>query len=176
MATKTVATPATGEVKTRANGVMKCEITGAVLKWTFKDGQVMEADTAKMPIEIRDQLITHGAKQKIGDGAALGQTATIAERLAEMKKIRDSLYAGSWNAERSPTGPRIEDLVAAMVVLKPNVPEATIRAKVTGYSAEERLALSRRDDVAAEITKLVVARAKASGSAAVADKLFDELA
>lgn len=47
-----------------------------------------------------DAALVHGYGQKIGDAAALGQSATVAEKREAMVAVRDGLVAGQWNAGR----------------------------------------------------------------------------
>lgn len=60
-------------------------------------------DTRKASDANRDYAALHGFKQRICDTAALGADATMAEKFAEMAKLRDHYESGSaeWDLPRA---------------------------------------------------------------------------
>lgn len=66
-------------------------------------GQVFRAELAKMPVTIVQQLVMHGAIQKIGD-AASGAKGDGVFAINAMTAAHEALLAGNWGRTRGAAG------------------------------------------------------------------------
>jgi hypothetical protein len=124
-------------------------------------------DTRKASGVMRNRLMAYGAEVRITRAAALksnektGKPASAADKWDKVNRMALHVVSGTdeWNAERE--GGRIgldETLLSqAMAVAFPSKTAEEIRAKVTGATKDERMALRMDKRIAPEYDKLVAA-------------------
>lgn len=96
------------------------------LTFKFSDGSEIVFESSKVPAQTLDDLIMHGASQKIGDSYASAATESdpLAFAKACVQDTIDQLYRGEWRSNAGGGGVRITDL-------------AVVLARLTGKTAEE---------------------------------------
>jgi len=107
----------------------------------------------------------HGLKQKVGDAAALGASATDDDKFAAMRVIVDHLESGSpdWNLGRTSTDSAlIEALIAAG-----KDDTAEMRAKVRAMTPAQRVALQTHPTVKPHYDAILAARGKSVDTDAI---------
>lgn len=95
--------------KRRPDVSCEMDVASRTLKWTFGDGTVRIVDLNDYTPDLRIMFELHGAKQKIGDAAALGMITgedgsvrrpTVAEKRDAIDAMIAQLRGGDWNAKR----------------------------------------------------------------------------
>lgn len=130
----------------RANGVMQYayDAPSGEMRWAF-GGKVADV-VFVIPNEtvvtgICLSAMIHGFKQKIGDAAALGQSATSAEKRDAMQRVVDALNGGEWSPPRG-EGAAVGSMLARAIAEAKGKPVADVVKWLAGRSAIERNALA----------------------------------
>lgn len=82
-----------------------CEKTseGTVVSFKFGNGETLSLDLSELPEDIQNDLMVHGALQKIGDSYA-SAGGDYAFGTAAATKVIENLKAGNWGAARTGSG------------------------------------------------------------------------
>lgn len=136
------------------------------VRFEFSNGQqfhVMLSDLFILP-----EAACHGISQKVGDAAAMsrnpetGKSATVDDKYNAAKAVADRILAGQWNAPRDGNG-RDADLLRALIQYYAGKrTEEQVRAAYEGWSAEQRRALERNEQIAAIIARIKATRVDAT--------------
>lgn len=158
-------------------GLYEFIIDGTKATFTFDGLPHIIVDTGTLSAKIVHNLVMHGLKQKIADGAAMsrnpdtGRPATDADKNARMIAIAERLKAGQWRAE-SEGGTTGGLLLRALMELYPNRTKDDIIAYLEKRSDKEKAQLRTTAKVAPIIERL---RAEAGKSTVDVDAMLDEL-
>ena len=139
-----------------------CEKTseGTIVKFSFGNGEVLTLDLSELTEEVQQDLMIHGALQKIGDSYA-SAGGDYAFATASASKVIQNLRDGLFNAQRG-TGTggtqKIGELAAALASLQSrDVGEVTLALEAA--SEEQKKALRAHPAVKAKIAELRAAKA-----------------
>lgn len=134
-----------------------------VVTFDFADGKTLSFDTNKLSQEMKNELMFHGASQKIGDSYA-GKTKAndFAGAQAAAQQVIDDLYAGNWKSSGDGEGrPRLAELAEAIARLK-NAPIEKAMAAVEAATDEMRKAWRSNAEVKAAIQSIRLEKAQAA--------------
>jgi len=133
---------------TAAPKAIKTTVQDGVLVFTFGTGTVVKLNPSKLTPEIVEQAMIHGLRQKVQDAAAIsrdpatGRSATFADKEAAAMEVFNRLVEGHWNKpageERDATGGM---LLRALMELQPQATADSIKAKIAGWSKEQKAAV-----------------------------------
>lgn len=154
---------------------ISADIYGTVLTFTMSDGQEIVIDASALTEDIQQQAMMHGLKQKIADAAALsrnpdtGASATIGDKFAAMREVRDRLASGQWNKTRDGEsgGGAGGLLFRALCEYKPTTPPAQLREWLAGKDKAEQAKLRKVPAIAA-----IIERMRAAAGPVDEDALF----
>ena len=140
---------------------IKCNINASIgtVTFTATDGASLTIHAERLHPELRAYAALHGLKQKVGDAAALGASATDADKFEAMRAIVSHLESGSdsWNLGR--VGGGDSALIEALVLAgKPDT--ADMRAKVRAMTTAQRTALQSADVVKPHYDAIMALRGK----------------
>lgn len=154
---------------TSKRGLYEFIVEGTRATFAFDGLPHITVDADTLSAEILHNLIMHGLKQKIADGAAMsrnpetGRPATDADKVARMRAIANRLMAGQWRAE-SEGGATGGLLLRALMELYPNRTRDDIIAYLEKRSDKEKAQLRATAKIAPIIERL---RAEAGKGASV---------
>lgn len=136
---------------------------GTVASFSFGDGTVLSIDVANLSEEIQNELMLHGALQKIGDSYA-GAAGDYGYAKAQAEKVIQNLLDGTWKAQREAgeAKPKSGELVQALAEIKGLELEA-VAAAVEAMDDERRKAVRSHPAVKAKIAEI---RARKANEAA----------
>jgi hypothetical protein len=136
---------------------------GTVASFTFGDGTVLSLDVANLSEEIQNELMLHGALQKIGDSYA-GAAGDYGYAKAQAEKVIQNLLDGVWKSAREAgeAKPKSGELVQALAEIKGLELEA-VAAAVEAMDDERRKAVRSHPVVKAKIAEI---RARKANEAA----------
>lgn len=124
------------------------------------NGWKFEVNPKDYPSEIQEDLLIHGAKQKLGDATAgFSKTNDYGGAKDAILGVHESLMAGVWNREAGGFGVSIDDLAQAIAALKKTSVEKA-KAAVEAAPTEKRKEWASNKKVAALIAEYRAARAK----------------
>lgn len=139
----------------RSNAVMTYgyDAETRVMGWKFPSGiPPVEFTLPDHGLSERDDAALHnGFKQKIGDAAALGMTATPTAKREAMQSTVDTLNAGLWNAGRG-EGDVVSYLSRAIAETRGKDVRAVAKW-LRGKEAAERAGLALQEPYAAKIAE-----------------------
>ncbi len=162
-------TTTTNETKQQRD--ISCKIDGNILTIAFRNGKQIIVDRAAMADEINTIATMHGYKQKIVDGAAMGQGATIEEKFEACEEIYNRLLDGEWNKRRESGEPRGGLLFTALCRAYPQRTPEQIREWLNGKSRKDQNAMMENSRIRPHIDAI---RAEMAKNVAT-DDLLDEL-
>lgn len=142
---------------------------GTVVSFKFGNGEVVSLDVSTLDENIQNELMMHGALQKIGDSYA-GAAGDYAFAIGNAKKVIDNLNAGNWKAAREAgeSKPKTGELAAAVARIK-GIELDVAAGLVEGLSDEQRKALRAKAAV-----KAAIAAIRAEKAAEKAAKTTDD--
>lgn len=147
-----------------------CEksVENGVAKFTFGNGTVLTLDPADLSADIQEDLMFHGALQKIGDSYA-GAKGNYDEAVASARSVIEQLLAGEWKAARAAgeAKPRGTELASAIAQIK-GIELAAAVAAVEAMSDEQRKAVRNHPKI-----KVVIAELRAAKLRKAADEASD---
>ena len=121
---------------------------GEGLQFTFGTGTEAVLLTSMLSAEVLQQATLHGLRQKVQDAAAIarnpdtGRSATFEDKEQAAMEVFNRLVAGHWN---KPAGEAREDgggmLLRALQELQPKASMESLRAKIAGWTKEEKAAV-----------------------------------
>lgn len=130
--------------------------------------------------EIKHQLMVHGLKQKICDGAAIprdtetGYAASNSDKIDAMQQIAHRLIMGQWNATREGSGGNTGGLLLkALCELYPNKTREQLADYLAGKTDKEKAALRASPKIAPIIDRIKAESGKSAGIDA--DELLADL-
>lgn len=139
-------------------------IEGGTLVLTFSSGERLAINPNTLSVEIREQALLHGLKQKLVDAAAIscnpetGKSATVADKYAAVLEVYERITretAPMWNKVREGGGATSGGLLLqALCVLYPTKSVEDLRAWIAAKTDKERAQLRAEPRIAAEIAKL----------------------
>ncbi|MHC4620530.1 MAG: hypothetical protein ACYTEQ_22510 [Planctomycetota bacterium] len=134
------------------------------VSFEFTHGEALACSLADLPEEIRDELVIHGVKQKVGDSYC--SVTDPAEAMVHAAKVWERLIAGDWKVAREGGGgQRITDLVKALSNVTGKELEECIDV-VDGLEKAQKSALRKHAQIAAELAKISAERAAEKAEAA----------
>jgi hypothetical protein len=152
----TVANPVVEEKK-----VLFCKkaATGKVLSFTFGDGTVVSLDLAELSDEMQEELMIHGALQKIGDSYS-SAGGDYAFGIANAERVVANLRAGEFNAGRTAGGAQKPsgELVTALATLQ-NKSVEEVTSALENATDDQKKAIRAHPAVKAKIAELRAAKA-----------------
>lgn len=110
---------------------------------------------ADYPTDIQHRLTLHGAKQKVADAAALDKGATIEEKFAAMREMRDQLFT-AWNAKGGAPGGPLYLAEALAEVCGLSIEDARATVNVWDKAKQKQMALD--PEIAEAITAIKARR------------------
>lgn len=134
-----------------------CEKTseGTVVSFKFGNGAVVTLDLAELDESIQNDLMVHGALQKIGDSyASAGGDFAFGQAAAE--KVIANLRAGNWGAARTGSGESkksVGELITALAQLQ-SKPVEEVAAALEAATEEQKKAVRAHPAVKAKIAEL----------------------
>lgn len=132
-----------------------------VLSFKFGNGEHLTLDVTTLDEEIQQELMGHGALQKIGDSYA-GAAGDYKFAIAAANKVIENLQAGQWKAAREggEGKPRTTELAEAVARIK-GMELAAATEIVNALSDDQRKALRAKDKVKAVIAQIRFEKAQA---------------
>ena len=135
-----------------------------VCRFDFANGKSL----TYMPVgDIKQQLISHGAEQKIGDECA--GVAEVEDCYLAVEAVIVRLDKGEWSKERSSNGMSGTSILIRALVEKSGKPVDTIKAFLADKSQAQKLALRNNPAVKVIVDRLEAEKAAKKGPAAVID-------
>ena len=150
------------------------------LTLAFVNGETLTLRADALNIDIQQQAMMHGLKQKLVDAAAIsrnpeaGRPATVEDKYQAVKTVYDRLLAGQWNATREGGGNAGGLLFQALCRMYQGrkTPEE-LRAFLADKTDAEKAALRKNPRVAAIIEEIRAEQGKAANIDT--DELLGEL-
>ena len=153
-----------------------CEKTseGQIVHFSFGNGNKLSLDLSELSEETQNDLMVHGALQKIGDSYS-SAGGDYAFAIAAAEKVIENLKAGLWGTARTGSGESkksVGELATAVAALQ-NKEVAEVAAALEAATDEQRKAVRSHPAVKAKIAEIraakaaeALAKAQADGSAA----------
>jgi hypothetical protein len=133
---------------------------GVVVSFKFGNGTELTLDLNEIPEETREDLMVHGALQKIGDSYA-SAGGDYAFAIAAAEKVIGNLRSGLFNAVRSGSGESkkgVGELATALAALQ-GKEVADVAVALEAATDEQRKALRSHPAVKAKIAELRAVKA-----------------
>lgn len=128
---------------------------GTVVSFKFGNGTTISLDLSEIPEETQQDLMVHGALQKIGDSySSAGGDFAFAQAAAE--KVIENLKAGLWGAARTGSGESkksVGELASAVAALQ-GKDVAEVALALEAASDDQRKAVRAHPAVKAKIAEL----------------------
>lgn len=162
----------TSEVDTKKPKFCDKSAEGTVLTFKFGNDAEVVIDLSTLSEEIQQELMIHGALQKIGDSYA-SAGGDFAYGIACAEKVVENLTNGLWGAVRTGSGQTKSsgELVTALAQLQ-GKDVAEVAAALEAATDEQRKAVRSHPAVKAKIAELRAAKAaEALAKAGEAGKL-----
>ena len=142
---------------------------GTIVSFKFGNGQELTLDVSTLDESIQNELMLHGALQKIGDSYA-GAAGDYDFAIGNATKVIDNLLAGQWKAAREAgeAKPRTGELAEAIARIK-GIEVADAQALVEGLSDDQRKAVRGKDAVKATIAQIRYEKAAAKAAKETGD-------
>ena len=133
-----------------------CEKTseGTTVKFSFGNGEVLTLDLSNLSDEIREDLMIHGALQKIGDSYS-SAGGDYAFAISAASKVIENLSSGTFNAARVAGEGRksVGELALALAALQ-NKDVAEVALALENATDEQRKTLRAHPAVKAKVAEL----------------------
>lgn len=151
---------------------------------TFASGNILTLTTAMLSIEVANQALLHGLKQKLVDAAAIGRnpetgrSATVDDKEVAVREVFDRIIGpdGRWNKGRGEGEGNVGGLLlSALCRLYPAKTAADLREWLGTKDAEQKKALRDTPRIATIMAEIKEERAKDSDDAPDVDAMLDEL-
>lgn len=131
------------------------------LTLTFSNGETLVMTTGQLSVDVANQALLHGLKQKLVDAAAIsrnpdtGRSATVDDKYNAVREVYDRLLAGQWNKSRGEGSSTSGGLLfrALCQLYADKTPEA-IKAFLDKKTPAEKAALRATSKIAAIIDTL----------------------
>jgi hypothetical protein len=134
----------------------KVSIADSVVTFTSLRG-VLRCDADQLAPDIREQLMLHGLKQKVGDAAALGAGSSDDKKLEAMRAVWEMLCEGEWSKRTPGTGSEESITVEAMA----RATGATLQqAREVFEGLDKKAQAAMRKSLAVEIAAIQAERAE----------------
>ena len=164
----------------KRNATISATITDGALVLAFANGETLTLRADALNIDIQQQAMMHGLKQKLVDAAAIsrnpetGRPATVEDKYQAVKTVYDRLLAGQWNATREgggATGGLLAQALTRMYAGRKTAED--IKAFLAEKSDAEKAALRKNPRVAQIIEDIRAEQGKAANIDT--DELLGEL-
>ena len=147
---------------TEVKKIKFCEKTseGTVISFKFGNDTVVIVDLSELSEDIQQELMIHGALQKIGDSYA-SAGGDFAFGIAAAEKVIDNLRNGLWGTARTGSGESKKssgELATALALLQ-GKEVAEVVAALDAATDEQRKAVRAHPAVKAKIAELRAAKA-----------------
>ena len=144
---------------------------GSIVSFKFGNGEELNLDVSTLDEATQQNLMIHGALQKIGDSYA-GAAGDYEFAVGNAKKVIQNLLDGQWKSAREAgeAGPRTGELAAAIARIK-NIEVADAQALVDTLSEEQRKAVRGKESVKAAIAAIRYEKAQAKAEKAGVEDL-----
>jgi hypothetical protein len=144
---------------------------GSIVRFTFGNGQALELDVMGLDESIQQELMLHGALQKIGDSYA-GAAGDYEFAISNAKKVIDNLVSGQWKAAREAgeAKPKTGELAEAIARIK-GIELAQAAELVNSLDDDQRKAVRGKDAVKAVIAQIRYEKAQKKAGATSTDDL-----
>ena len=133
---------------------------GTTVSFKFGNGTVVSIDLSELSEEIQNDLMAHGALQKIGDSYA-SAGGDFAFGIAAAEKVIDNLRNGLWGSTRVGSGESKKgsgELVTALALLQ-NKSVEEVSAALEAATDEQRKVIRAHPAIKAKIAELRAAKA-----------------
>ncbi len=127
--------------------------------FAFGNGAAVSGNVSEFSTEIIDRLTGHGLMQKGGDSYA-SVKGNFAQGIENLNGVLSALKSGDWSQEREGSGPRLDELAAAIARIKGVSVE---KAMAACTKATEKMIADWRSNAK---VKAVVAQIRAEKAAA----------
>lgn len=138
-----------------------CEKTseGTIVSFKFGNGEVRSLDLSTLSEDIQQELMLHGALQKLGDSYA-SAGGDFAFGIAAVEKVMGNLQDGNWGTPRAAGEGKksVGELATALAAIK-GQDVATVAAALEAATEEQRKALRSHPAVKAKIAEIRAAKA-----------------
>lgn len=134
---------------------------GTVCSFKFGNDTVVSLDLSELSEEMQQELMIHGALQKIGDSYA-SAGGDFAFGIAAAEKVCENLRNGAWGTARAGSGESKKssgELAIALASLQ-NKEVAVVVAALESATDEQKKALRAHPAVKAKIAELRAAKAQ----------------
>ena len=134
---------------------------GTVCSFKFGNDTVVSVDLSELSEEMQQELMIHGALQKIGDSYS-SAGGDFAFGIAAAEKVIENLRNGAWGSTRAGSGESKKssgELATALASLQ-GKDVATVVAALEAATDEQRKALRAHPAVKAKIAELRAEKAK----------------
>lgn len=156
------------------------DIFGTRLTITFRNGKSLEVDTALLSMEMQQQAMLHGLKQKLVDAAAIGRntdtgrTANIDDKFSAVEEVYTRIMQGEWNKARGDgSGKGSKSYLCEALMEFTGKTREQITTFLAAKTKEEQAALKANDKISVIIAR--IERARATVSDIDTDSILDEL-
>lgn len=133
---------------------------GTIVSFKFGNNTVVSLDLSTLSEDMQQELMIHGALQKIGDSYA-SAGGDFAFGIAAAEKVIDNLSNGLWGSARASSGESKKgsgELATALALLQ-GKDVAEVTAALEAASDEQRKAVRAHPAVKAKIAELRAAKA-----------------
>lgn len=133
---------------------------GTLVKFAFGDGETLSLELSELSEEMQQELMIHGALQKIGDSYS-SAGGDYAFGKAAASKVIANLQQGLWGAPRSGSGESkksVGELASALAALQ-GKDVAEVSAALEAATDEQRKTLRAHPAVKAKIAEFRAAKA-----------------
>jgi len=137
--------------------VVTTDVFGPILTLNFITGEELTVDVNALSVEIQQQAMLHGLKQKLVDAAAIarntetGLTASPEDKFAAVKTVYDRIIRqdGTWNAIREGVEHKAGGLFMRALMELTGKTKPQLEVMVEKMSKEEVSALKKSEKVLA---------------------------
>lgn len=134
---------------------------GTVCSFKFGNGTTVSIDLSELSEEMQQELMVHGALQKIGDSYS-SAGGDFAFGIAAAEKVVENLKNGTWGAVRTGSGESKKasgELASALAALQGKEIEVVVAA-LEAATDEQKKALRAHPAVKAKIAEIRAAKAQ----------------
>lgn len=138
------------------------DLAAAAVSFDFANGHKVTMNLKDYPEEIQNQLMIHGALQKLGD--CYSKVESVTEAIEKQQAVHEALMQGNWNLGGSGGGIASIWLEALARALGRNASD--LREKFAAMSKEQKALIRKNKDVLAAHAEIMAERAEAAKEAA----------
>lgn len=140
------------------------------LEFRFANGTTESIDPNALTPDIRTAAMFHGLSQKLGD--AYASSKDVDEAYEKFMAMKEQVEAENWLAERESAGPRISQVILAIVAAKAaagvEVTEAEVAEKYKAMDKDQQKSLMKDPRINAQYQRIKAEQAAARAEKAMA--------